>query len=92
LDFDNACLVRYTVRQSDLALGPSSDIHRFLGAQLCERGYKCLGTTSDDEYGTHLTYWYILEFCGPKDNPNYNPEEDDWDEDDFMDGYDEEEY
>ena len=77
LDYDNACLIRYTVRQSDIERGPSADIRGFLSAGLDDRGYRYLGSTSDDEYGTHLTYWYLKEFCPPMENPDYNPEDED---------------
>ena len=76
LDFNNACLIKYTVRQSDYALGPSANVNKFLAAGLGDRGYTYLGTTSDDENGTHLTYWYIKEFCEPKDNPDFDYDED----------------
>ena len=75
LNFNNAILVKYTVRQLSYEYGPSSDIHLFLETALCGKGYRCLGTTSDDEYGTHLTYWYLWEICEPADNPDYDPDE-----------------
>lgn len=89
LDYNNACLIRYTVRQFDFADGPSSDIHHFVGTGLQGRGYRYLGTTSDDEVGTHLTYWYLKEFAEPKWNPDYDPDEDE-DSDDEMEWFDEE--
>lgn len=70
LDDDNACLIKYKVRQYDLADGPSADIHQLVGAGLANRGYRFLGTTSNDEWGTYLTYWYLREFCSPKPNPS----------------------
>ena len=91
LDYNNACLIRYTVRQFDYADGPSSDIHSFIGAGLEQRGgYRYLGTTSNDERGTYLTYWYIKEFTEPVENPSYNPDDDEYDEEEF--DYDEYEY
>ena len=92
LDYNNAVLVKYTVRQSDFALGPSSDIHSFISAGLSERGYMELGTTSDDEYGTHLTYWYLLELGEPAYNPNYDPDEDEEPYDRWDDPYGDEDY
>lgn len=91
LDYNNACLIRYTVRQLDFADGPSSDIHSFISAGLKERGgYRYLGTTSDDEVGTHLTYWYLKEFCHPVELPTDEDEYEDIDRD--WDDYEDYEY
>lgn len=92
LDYNNACLIKYTIRQYDLSDGPSEDIHEFIGAGLAERGYQYLGTTSNDEIGTYLTYWYLKEFSEPEENPEYDIDEDEpydrWD-DPYDDEYDE---
>lgn len=84
LDYDNAVLIKYTVRQFSYIDGPSDNISSFLKTQLFARGYSLLGTTSDDEQGTHLIYWFLREFVEPKVNPDFDPEDyepyDRWDD------------
>ena len=83
LDYNNACLIKYTIRQSSLADGPSSDYSDFVKQALRNKGFDLLGTTSDDEYGTHLTYWFLKAYDEPMMSGNYSEDEDsDYDEED----------